>query len=807
MRPVFPGCLFFLALGIVLADLRWVPACVAAQVAILLLFVAVGVSCSPVQRVGLAYGVLLAAGILGLDAKLERATGPEWPPFEATLEGQVCHSDRRPGWAAVELCRVSFVDVARPGTVTRVRLVEGGQGLESGPLRTLALGDVVRVRAQVAPLSERRNPGSRGSRRSLERRGVGAQGRLSNPLLVVSVERGASTAILARMARWIDTLRQKISNRLQGSGAGGELLAALGVGDQSGLGEEVRDAFRKLGVSHLLAISGLHLYLVAGFAYATTWLILCRLGPLAAGYDLRRASLLAAVVIAFGYALLAGWGVPVRRALVLILALSWGFTAQRVNSGLNILAAAGLGILVLDPAALFEPGAQLSFGASAGLLISAGRVSQAQNQQPSPHWGLKLVRSGYELLRVSAVAIASTAPLIVLYGWPQSPFGLIANLFAVPVTALFLLPLALGGALIAALPSFWIGADWLAFAATLANLCMQGVVWLASWLPGSAEVRPPPMGIWVLSCGLALFSIGQRRAWAQVLGCVLVLALLIGGGAPVRPSLVGARLVVLEVGQGDAILVQGESAAVLVDAGWGEGPRKGLGETAVVPALFALGVTRLDVVVATHADADHRGGLEAVLARVPVGELWLPARGRDDPEFAPLVTQALERGTRVVERGAGDAPLRLGDLLVKSIWPPRTGDGLSRNERSLVIRVEKDEFSVLLTGDIGVKSERLLIESGIDLRSTVLKVGHHGSRGSSSRRFLDAVNPAVAIVSAGCHTRRSLPSQEALARLSSSGAVLWWTGRDGAVVVPMDEPLRVLSWRPKKIRTTCGDTR
>ena len=806
MRPVFPGCLFFLALGIVLADLRWVPACVAAQVAILLLFVAVGVSCSPTQRVGLAYGVFLAAGILGLDAKLERATGPEWPPFEATLEGQVCHSDRRPGWAAVELCRVAFVDVARPGTVTRVRLVEGGQGLEGGPLRTLARGDVVRVRAQVAPLSERRNPGSRGSRRSLERRGVGAQGRLSNPLLVVSVERGASTAILAKMARWIDTLRQKIANRLRGSGAGGELLAALGVGDQSGLGEEVRDAFRKLGISHLLAISGLHLYLVAGFAYATTWLILCRLGPLAAGYDLRRASLLAAVAIAVGYALLAGWGVPVRRALVLILALSWGFTAQRVNSGLNILAAAGLGILVLDPAALFEPGAQLSFGASAGLLISAGRVSQAQTQQPSPRWGLKLVRSGYELLRVSAVAIASTAPLVVLYGWPQSPFGLIANLLAVPLTAAFLLPLSLGGALIAALPSCWIAAQWLGFAAACANICVQSVLSVGSLLPGLAEVRRPPMGIWVLSCGLALLSIWQRRAWAQVLGCVLVLALLIGGGL-VRPSLVGARLVVLEVGQGDAILVQGESAAVLVDAGWGEGPRKGLGENAVVPALFALGVARLDVVVATHADADHRGGLEAVLARVPVGELWLPPRGRDDPEFGPLVTQALQRGTRVVERGAGDSPLRVGDLLVRPIWPPREGDGLSRNERSLVIRVEKDEFSALLTGDIGLKSERLLIESGIDLRSTVLKVGHHGSRGSSSRRFLDAVNPAVAIVSAGCHTRRSLPSREALARLSSSGAALWWTGRDGAIVVPMDEPLRVWSWEPEKIRTTCGDTR
>ena len=807
MRPVFPGCLFFLALGIVLADLRWVPACVAVQVAIFLLLVSIGVSCSPTQRVRLAYGVLLAAGILGLDAKLERATGPEWTPFEATLEGKVCHSDRRPEWSAVELCRVAFVDVPRPAKVTRVRLVEGHEGLEGGPLRTLALGDVVRVRAQVAPLSERRNPGSRGSRRSLERRGVGAQGRLSNPLFVVSVERGASTAVLARMARAIHTLRQTIANRLRGCGAGGELLAALGVGDKTGLDEEVRDAFQRLGVSHLLAISGLHLYLVAGFAYATTWLILCRLGSLAAGYDLRRASLLVAVVIAFGYALLAGWGVPVRRALVLILALSWGFTAQRVNSGLNILAAAGLGILVLDPAALFEPGAQLSFGASAGLLISAGRVSQARNQQTSPHWGLKLVRSGYDLLRVSAVAIASTAPLVALYGWPHSPFGLIANLFAVPLTAVFLLPLALGGALIAALPSFWIGADLLAVAAIFANICVKGVVWLASLFPESGEVRPPPMGVWVLSCGLALLSIWQRRAWQQIVGCVLVLALLIGGDAPGRPFRVGARLVALEVGQGDAILVQGESGAVLVDAGWGEGPRKGLGENAVVPALFALGVARLDVVVATHADADHRGGLEAVLARVPVGELWLPSQGLHDPEFAALVTQALERGIRVVERGAGDAPLRLGDLLIKPIWPPRTGGGLSRNERSLVIRVEKHEFSVLLTGDIGVKSERLLLESGIDLQSTVLKVGHHGSRGSSSQGFLDAVNPAVAIVSAGCHTRRSLPSQEILTRLSSSGAVLWWTGRDGAIVVSMDEPLRVWSWQPEKIRTTCGETR
>jgi competence protein ComEC len=253
--------------------------------------------------------------------------------------------------------------------------------------------------------------------------------------------------------------------------------------------------------------------------------------------------------------------------------------------------------------------------------------------------------------------------------------------------------------------------------------------------------------------------------------------------APLPP-----RVVSFDVGQGDATVVEGRSGALLIDGGRAFGDSLDMGRRVVVPGLAALGIEALDLVIASHADLDHRGGLETVLRRVPVRVLWLPRGSLEEPGFRRLLEIANERGVTVVERGAGDPPTRFGDLRVLPIWPPRDNAPIGRNDSSLVVRVEVFEAgevleSVLLPGDLGAVAERRLIELDVELRSTILKVGHHGSRGSSTGEFLAVVRPEIALVSAPCFGRGGLPSASSMQRLRESSAEVWWTGSSGAVIV------------------------
>jgi competence protein ComEC len=214
----------------------------------------------------------------------------------------------------------------------------------------------------------------------------------------------------------------------------------------------------------------------------------------------------------------------------------------------------------------------------------------------------------------------------------------------------------------------------------------------------------------------------------------------------------------------------------------------------VAPALAALGVRRLDLLVVTHADLDHRGGAPAVLEQIPVAALWLPWGARADPGFEPLLAAAAARGVAVSERGALSPALRAGDLLVEPLWPPPGAQHASRNDRSLAVRITAGGRRVLLPGDLEAEAEARLIATGRDLRAEVLALPHHGSRSSSTPRFLAAVAPAVALVSAPCHGRFGMPHPEVLARAQRASASVWWTGRDGALVVGLGEPLHVWGW-------------
>jgi len=278
----------------------------------------------------------------------------------------------------------------------------------------------------------------------------------------------------------------------------------------------------------------------------------------------------------------------------------------------------------------------------------------------------------------------------------------------------------------------------------------------------------------------------------------LIGALTLAGVPPVSFAPVPPRAIVLDVGQGDATLVQGRDAAILVDAGGA-----GRGRAVVLPALRAAGIRRIDLVVLTHADLDHRGGFLEVLRGVEVERLWVPLGAGFEPAFFPLLAAARAAGTRVEERGAGDRALLVGDLLAVPLWPPpcertpgRPGcRGPGRNDRSLVVRIDAPSSRILFPGDLEGPGEFALLESEADVRADVLRVPHHGSRSSSSREFLEAVAPAIALASAPCLGRFEMPAPEVTQRLRALGAVLSWTGPSGALAVSLGPKPEVRAWR------------
>lgn len=731
----------------------------------------------PLVRAALAALAAFAAGALALGVRLEQArAGPE-TGFEATLEGRVGELARLGHEVRATLHEVVRIDERDPPLPERIELWSGLPAGGRAALAGAVPGDRVRVRARLRPPGGLRNPGGRDVARALARRGIGARAQLVHPDLFVPLAKGGGGL------RRLHALRQRVAGRLAATGPGGALLQALALGDRSGLGVETRAAFGRLGVSHLLAVSGLHLALVAAAVYALARHIAMRSARLAARGDVRRPALLLAATGAVGYALLAGWGVPVRRALIVLGALVLGLARRRPSRRGHPLAAAALWILAREPAALFEAGTQLSFAASAALLLATRR-----EDEPDQGAGGRLRRA----LGVSSAAICATAPIAASGIGVAAPAALGANLVLVPWTTFVLLPAALLSVPLATLDG---EAARLALVPCerVAAATLQAVAVVADLVPAPhLALRPGPPWI-AVALAAGLLALLVRSLVVRVVAALAIPALLsVAPPARVRPE--PPRVVFLDVGQGDATLVQGRRAALLVDGGLALPGGLDLGRQAVLPALAALGVRRLALVVATHADADHRGGLAAVLDAVPVGRLWLPRGAQADPAFDGLRDVAGRRGIPVQERGAGDPSEPFGDLWVEPLWPPDETPGLAGNDRSLVLRVSVAGHRVLLPGDLEAGAEQALFASEADVRADILKLAHHGSHTSSGAAWLSAVGAEVAVASAPCAGRFAMPHPEVVQRVRDVHASLWWTGRDGAVLLGLQPRPWVRGW-------------
>ena len=801
LRHGFPLLAASYVAGVALADRAW-PEMGAGAFGALGLAAALLAACFagvPRARGALAGVLAFAAGGASLAWRLQEADrATPLASRELTLEARICAAEGVGERRSLVLCGAAEVaspgrpspEAQAPDLPSRLLAQYRSGSPEAETLAALPLGRRIRARARLSPLGGLRNPGRPEPGLAWRRRGIGARVRFVDPGLVAILRTGPRGARaeawfiswLGRAGETRVSIATGLRRRTPGPDESGALLAALAVGDRDGVGPATRDAFARLGVSHLLAVSGLHVGLVAGLFYGLARWGLVRFGD--RGWDWRSPGALASVVAASAYALLAGLSTSVQRALVFAWLGLAALALGRRPSGLDLLAGAAVLIGLFAPAAFFALGTQLSFAASGALLMARPEVREPGSAGQSP--GARILGAGRGLVHLSAVALLATAPWLAVHGLPFGASGLVANLVAIPWTHFVLLPAALA----AAAATGWGapgGEGVVEIARGAAEMTLVGVHWAGEWLPNDPPRTGRP-GVLVLGVSAGLAVLGCRLPRVEQVGLVALASVFWLQGAPRVAVYPGPpRLVMLDVGQGDALLLEDEIAAILVDAGRAIPGRVDLGRRAVLPALESLGVESLDVVMVTHADIDHRGGIPAVIEELPVGEVWLPWGGIAESAYAPVLAAARAQSVPVFETGAGAGPRVVGTMNVQMVWPPRVpGPGGSvPNARSLVAQIELAGWRLLLTGDIGAEEEAALVAGHHELSADVLKVPHHGSASSSSPGFLAAVAPSRLLLSAPCGGAAGLPHPGTLARLRATGAVMHWTGRDGAGVLSL----------------------
>ncbi|HYH40521.1 MAG TPA: DNA internalization-related competence protein ComEC/Rec2 [Burkholderiales bacterium] len=565
-----------------------------------------------------------------------------------------------------------------------------------------------------------------------------------------------TAAMVHRPGYWVERVRENLRARILAALDGrpyAGVIAALAVGDQRAIPAHQWQTFTRTGVNHLMSISGLHVTMVSGLAYALALWLWRRSARLTLRLPAAKAAALAGVAAAFLYTLLAGFAVPAQRTLYMVCVVAVALWCGLRSQASVVLAAALLVVLLIDPWAISSAGFWLSFGAVAAiLLVMVNRVAQ-------PGW-----LSGW--VHTQTAVTVALLPLLLALFQQVSLISPIANAFAIPLVGLAVVPLALAGMV---LPFDAV----LHLAHLLMAGCMIALEWMSA-LPDAVWQQHAPVA-WTLPVGIAgalwlMLPRGMPGRWLGTLAC---LPLFLVTPPALRPGEV--HVAVLDVGQGLAVVVRTAHHALLYDAGPAFGPGADSGNRIVAPYLRAVGVRRLDGMIVSHDDLDHAGGAASVLQALPV--TWL-GTSLPDMDPLPLLADAAFRCE------AGQSWM-WDDVRFDVLHPGREShDQKSReNDRSCVLRLAAPGGTVVLPGDIERRAEEALLAKGSDLFANVLVAPHHGSRTSSTSTFIDAVRPQTVIFPAGYRNRFGHPHPDVVQRYRDAGSAIHRTDRDGAVLV------------------------
>lgn len=637
------------------------------------------------------------------------------------------------------------------------------------PAITPAAGEKWQLQVRLKPPHGMANPNTFDYERGLFQQSIGATGYVRD-----NDQNGKlATAPWYVLNHWRQLIAGKIQTLLANS-PNLPLMQGLTVGLRDAMQPHQWSILRNTGTSHLLAISGLHIGLAAGLGFFVgRWL-----GSIGSHQLLKLpatvSGAIGGLVMAWFYALLAGMSIPSQRALIMISLMMLALLLRRSAFNYQVLAGSLLCVLLIDPFAVLSAGFWLSFAAVVIILYVS------QNRHPAAKW---------MWLKIHLWIAFALSPLLLLFFSQTSLIAPLANIIAVPVVSLLVVPLLLLSVALLAVNDSWASyplqlADWI-----LSQLWTI-LTYLAALPSATWQVAALPWPLILLSLiGLALLL--APRGWpAKKLGVFMLCPALFF--SPSRPEQGVVWFSLLDVGQGLASVIQTHRHTLVFDTG----PKFGdfdTGDAVVVPYLQSRGVKKIDMLLISHGDNDHLGGAQSVLNALPV--------------------QRIMSNSNTVLPGAHTCVAGQKwqwDQVEFELLHPRSDTRGSSNDVSCVLKITSAGGKILLTGDIERGGEfALLRHQRNKLDADILVVAHHGSKSSSTESFIDAVAPHYALFSTGYLNRWQFPAKEVVERFDARQIKMFNTADDGALLLNLkpDQPIKITRWRKHRKRLwTTGAT-
>ncbi len=725
----------------------------------------------------------------------------------------------------------------------RVNLYGRVPGPQAGPtpdlVSGLGPGDRVRFQSRLRPIRGFRNPGGFDYERHMAFQRI--QVTASAPAADLLIQPSSGTGPLQpRVAALRHRIRLLIASAVDPPVS--HVLQALLVGDRQALPKTLRDSFNRAGVSHILAISGLHLSIVAGLSFLMWRHLLSYIHWLLWRAWCHRLAAILTVPPLLTYALLAGMSPATQRALIMAGVFLLALALQREHDPLNTVSAAALAILLAHPPTLFRIAFQLSFAAVLSIMAGMYFLSFETTPLRTPDRLWDRLKQGLwqktrTLFMVSLLAIVGTLPLVMYYFNQAALVGILANMLVVPLIGFLVVPGGLLALLLIPVSSH-LGLALLGLTGRIAQLTMHIIEYIAAWPFAAIKTITP--SIIEITCYYAISASGlylwrlhrtnpsdstknpaegvyrnvagqpQRRlATGVLIAALLVGALDVAYWSYQRFWRADVRITILDVGQGSAALLQLPRGKVMLLDGGGFSDNEifDVGAFVVAPVLWRQKIRTIDKLILSHPDSDHLNGLLYIAEHFNVRQVWTNGDSVD--------TQAYQRFREIIEQRALDMPdyaqlprtsSRHG-VTLEILYPPANFQHYQTwqnwrnfNNNSLVLRLQHGPTTLLFPGDIEARAEfELVALHRGNLQSDILIAPHHGSRTSSSPFFLEEVDPSIVVISAGWARRQHFPHPEVAERYAQRGYEVYNTADYGAIQIISDgNGVRVVPMRARR---------
>ncbi len=718
-------------------------------------------------------------------------------PFGTNLEGVLLKApENRDGLTRLYLeATKSYPSNGAPRKISgRLRLTVRNKNSNEPLNLKLYRGDRIRTFARLSRPRNFMNPGGFDYEWWLARKGIFVTGRVSNADFLIKTA-GNRDGFLRR----IEIIRERVNGFIDSRGlpdSSSAIIKALVTGEKGSIDETTREAFIRTGTAHILAISGLHVGIVALFSFLVFFNILRRFEKLSLALNIRKLSWALALIPIGFYGLLTGLPVSTQRAIIMVSVFVFAFLLDRSRDLYAALALAALVVLVFHPGSLWDASFQFSFAAVFAIFYLVEKFNILFSRKAEIHlpkdrnrtiaWLSYRVRI---LIFITAAASIATLPLTAYHFNNVALTGMPLNLIAVPIVSILIVPLSLVSVL--AIP---VSETLATFLFTLDSFLINALVHLIK------TVSAPDWSLFLVSTIslveiisfyliiFTLFGIKKKRYLLYALPILLTgLTFPAVSNYYQRITSKELRVTFLNVGQGEASFIEFPGGkTMLIDGGAASFGYKGgfdMGEMVVSPFLRYKRIKRIDYLVLSHAQRDHKGGLASIAKDFRIGEFWYNGFG-DISEIAKALDA---REVKSVVIASTTKPIDINGVLVRMLNPPplKGSKGeLNLNEASLVMELTYKEKKILFTGDIGFQTEELIHRKikGTDL----LKAPHHGSRYSSSTAFINSASPSFVVFSVGFKNHFGFPHKETLARYSKTGSIVFRTDMDGAVLAVTD---------------------